>query len=66
MLVLSRKQNEQIVVTLPNQTIRIRVVSVEGNRVRLGIEAPPDVKITREELLAEPRTELLGSTARGA
>jgi carbon storage regulator len=56
MLVLSRKRNEQIVLHLPEQTIRIQVVAVEGNRVRIGIEAPQEVKVTREELVAkQPR-----------
>jgi carbon storage regulator len=53
MLVLSRKRNEQIVLELPDQTIRIQVVSVEGNRVRIGIDAPRDIQIKREELLVE-------------
>ncbi len=55
MLVLTRKRDEQVVLYLANQTIRIQVVSVEGNRVRIGIEAPQDVKITREELVVEHR-----------
>jgi carbon storage regulator len=50
MLVLSRKVGEQII--LDNQII-VRVVSITGNRVRLGIEAPANVKIRREELPAE-------------
>jgi carbon storage regulator len=53
MLVLTRKRDEQIILNLPEQTIRIRVVAVEGNRVRIGIEAPRDVHITREELVPE-------------
>ena len=50
MLVLSRKVGEAIV--LDNQII-VRVVSITGNRVRLGIEAPTNVKVRREELPAE-------------
>ncbi len=53
MLVLSRKVEEQIVLLLEEHTIRIRVVSVDGGRVRLGVEAGADVKILREELLRE-------------
>jgi carbon storage regulator len=48
MLVLSRKLNESIVI---GDHIRITVVGLRGNHVRLGIEAPSDVSIMREELL---------------
>lgn len=48
MLVLRRKAGEAIVL---NQVIVIRVLAVEGDRVKLGIDAPPDVIIVRDELL---------------
>ena len=47
MLVLSRKVDEQIVI---GDDIRVTVVSIRGNQVRLGFEAPPSVPIFREEL----------------
>jgi carbon storage regulator len=47
MLVLSRKLDETIVI---GDHIRITVVSVRGNQVRLGIEAPAEVKVFREEI----------------
>jgi carbon storage regulator len=47
MLVLTRKLNERIVV---GDNITITVVGIRGNHVRLGIEAPPEVSILREEL----------------
>lgn len=47
MLVLSRKANEQIVV---NGDVVVTVVSIQGNRVRLGVEAPPEVPIDRGEV----------------
>lgn len=50
MLVLRRKAGEAIVL---NQVIVIRVLNVEGDRVKLGIDAPPDVIVVREELLTE-------------
>lgn len=48
MLVLTRKRMEQIVI---GSEIRITVVKLEGNQVRLGIEAPADVGILRSELV---------------
>ena len=47
MLVLSRKVDEQIII---GDDIRITVVSIRGNQVRLGFEAPPSVSIFRQEL----------------
>jgi carbon storage regulator len=47
MLVLSRKLNETIVIA---GDIRITVVGIRGNQVRLGIDAPDSVGILREEL----------------
>src|SRR5215510_3603004 len=51
MLVLRRKAGEAIVL---NGTITIHVLAVEGERVKLGISAPPDVVIVRSELLDGP------------
>jgi carbon storage regulator len=50
MLVLRRKQGEAIVL---NQVIVIRVLGIEGDRVKLGIDAPPDVIVVRDELLVD-------------
>jgi carbon storage regulator len=47
MLVLSRKVGEEIVI---GDNIRVTVVGVRGNQVRLGFSAPPDVAIHRSEL----------------
>lgn len=47
MLVLSRKIDEQIVI---GDNIKITLVRVKGNTVRIGIEAPNDVRILRGEL----------------
>jgi carbon storage regulator len=48
MLVLSRKLGEKIVV--PNCELEITVVAIQGERVRLGISAPADVDVFREEI----------------
>ena len=47
MLVLSRKRNESIVV---DDVIEIVVLEVRGNRVRLGINAPQEIRIVRGEI----------------
>jgi carbon storage regulator len=47
MLVLSRKKNESIVI---NNDVIITVVEVRGDKVRLGIVAPKDVPVHREEV----------------
>ena len=48
MLVLRRKVGESIILS---GVISISVLAVEGERVKIGINAPPDVTIVREELL---------------
>ncbi len=47
MLVLSRRTGQGLRI---GDAIRVTVVTVDGQYVRLGIEAPPDYKILREEL----------------
>jgi carbon storage regulator len=47
MLVLSRKQNERIRV---GESVVVTVVRVSGDKVRIGIEAPPNVRVLRDEL----------------
>jgi len=49
MLVLSRKLNTTIII---DGGIRVTVVAIRGNQVRLGIAAPDRVQILREELCA--------------
>ena len=54
MLVLTRRPNEKIV--FPNLGVTVQIIQSKPNAVRVGIEAPPDVRILRDELLsaAEP------------
>jgi carbon storage regulator len=52
MLVLTRKKNELIVI---DDKIVIKVLQVKGNRIRLGIEAPPLMAIRRGELEVQPQ-----------
>ncbi len=50
MLVLSRKNNQSILI---GSNIRVVVVRLEGDRVKLGIEAPRDVPVRRSEVREE-------------
>ncbi len=47
MLVLSRKAKEQILI---GQDIRVTLLRIDGNKVRIGIEAPDEVRVIRGEL----------------
>ncbi len=54
MLVLSRKANESVVI---GEDIIITVVQIAGNKVRLGIVAPRNVSVHREEVAIEIAAE---------
>jgi carbon storage regulator len=47
MLVLSRHRNQQIVI---GENIIVTVIEIRGDKVRLGIEAPPHVPVHRQEV----------------
>jgi carbon storage regulator len=47
MLVLSRKKEETIII---NDNIKITIVDIRGDKIRVGIDAPRDVAIHREEV----------------
>lgn len=49
MLVLSRRPGEEIII---NGNIRVTVVSVKGDRVRVGIDAPESIPVDRAEIHA--------------
>ncbi len=50
MLILSRKVEQGIVI---DQVTVVRVLSIDGDRVKLGIDAPASISILREELLED-------------
>ena len=54
MLVLARKVDQSIVI---GDNIVVKVVSVEGGIVKLGIDAPKDISIMRSELLEEVKEQ---------
>lgn len=55
MLVLSRRENEKVL--FPNLGITVEVVAVKGKNVRLGIDAPSEIRIIRSELAADSDEE---------
>jgi len=54
MLVLSRRLTETIVI---GPDIRVTVIGISGNQVRLGIAAPKDVAVDREEIATRKAAE---------
>jgi carbon storage regulator len=54
MLILTRKAGETIRI---GDAIIVRVLEVRGNQVRLGVEAPADVRIYREEIYRAKQAE---------
>lgn len=59
MLVLSRKVGEEIQV---GENVTITVVRIQGDKVRIGIKAPDDVKVYRTELLPLVEGETAAAT----
>jgi len=47
MLVLSRKVNESLII---GEDITITILAIRANQVRIGINAPPNVSVDREEI----------------
>lgn len=47
MLVLSRKEGEKLII---DENIVVTINRISGHRVSIGIEAPPDVRVSRGEL----------------
>jgi len=56
MLVLSRRESERIKL---GDAIVVTVIRVSGDRVRIGIDAPAEVRVLREELDPEPPNQPL-------
>ena len=62
MLVLSRREDESIVI---NGNIKIVVTEIQRGRVRLGIEAPQDVPVHREEVYSGLKPDTTEETLGG-
>ena len=50
MLILTRKSGETITI---GEDIQVKVISIKGGQVRIGIDAPREVNVNREEVLLE-------------
>jgi carbon storage regulator len=61
-LILTRRLGESVVI---GDAIRIHILGVEGERVKLGIEAPREVTIVRSELLERVREANLEAAQTG-
>jgi len=53
MLVLSRKLNETILI---GDNIRVTLLGIDGDKIKVGVDAPRDIKVFREELLEATRS----------
>ena len=56
MLILTRRVGETVTI---GDNVRVTVLGVKGNQVRLGIDAPKDVAVHREEIFERIRQETL-------
>ena len=50
MLVLSRKKNESIIINDGDKIVRLKIIEINGNSIRIGFEAPKEISIHREEV----------------
>lgn len=60
MLILSRRLDESLVI---GENIEVVVTGISGNKVSLGIVAPPEISVFRKELCASPRERPTGNSA---
>jgi len=50
MLVLTRRVDEKIIITTPNETIEVMIADINGRHVKVGVKAPKHIPIHREEI----------------
>lgn len=62
MLILTRRTGETVMI---GNDVTLTVLGVKGNQVRLGINAPKDVPVHREEIFERIRRELQGGEPNG-
>lgn len=62
MLVLTRRENESLII---GDNIKLTILAVKGGQVRVGIDAPNEIPINREELLIDAENMEKVSNSRG-
>lgn len=63
MLVITRKRGEGFII---GDDIHVTIVAVNGNNIRIGIDAPMDVPVFRDELISIELTEAIPLSKTGA
>jgi carbon storage regulator len=62
MLILTRREGESVRI---GEGVTVTVLRVKGSQVRLGVNAPKDVAVQREEIAARMRAEAVGAASAG-
>jgi carbon storage regulator len=63
MLILTRREGESVLI---GDEVTITVLRVKGNQVRLGVNAPKNIAVQREEISERVRPEVIGTVASAA
>jgi carbon storage regulator len=63
MLILTRRVGQTICI---GDDIRLKILGIAGNQVRVGVKAPDDVAVHREEIYARIRQQAMAREANGA
>lgn len=62
MLILTRRVGESLMI---NDEVKVKVLGMHGNQVRIGIDAPKEVAVYREEIYRRIQTEKGGNSGNG-